>query len=257
MRLRQVLGLLLPLATFATIGLLWECLASFGGFPPKLVPGLGTIADTFVRLVRDGVLPAAAAATIYRLGAGFVLAGALGVATGIAMGRRQWIEDTLLPIVTFMYPIPGLAYAPLFVLWFGLGDVPTILLIGVSSSFTIIINTWKGVKAVKAVWLHSAEVMGATQTDMFRRVVVPAALPYILVGLRLGLAQTWRLLIAVEMLMSVQRGLGWLIFGAQTFLNTDVMLSSIAVIGLIGILLELVFARVERVTLVRWGMVAA
>jgi NitT/TauT family transport system permease protein len=100
--------------------------------------------------------------------------------------------------------------------------------------------------------------MGAQDRQMFRRVVVPGALPYILVGLRLGLAQAWRLLIAVEMLMSVQRGLGWLIFGAQTFLNTDVMLASIATIGMIGILLERqLFTRIERLTVVRWGMVTA
>lgn len=255
---RRALSLGLPLTTFAVIAAAWQILATYGGFPPKLVPGLGAIAETFVRLTKEGVLPAAAVATIYRLGVGFALAGVLGVLVGIAMGRRQWIEDTLLPIVTFMYPIPGLAYAPLFVLWFGLGDVPTMLLVGVSSCFTVIINTWKGVKAVKPIWLRSAEVMGAGQGDMFQRVVLPAALPYILVGLRLGLAQAWRILIAVEMLMSVQRGLGWLIFGAQTFLNTDVMLATIALIGLIGIVLEkFVFARIERITVVRWGMVAA
>jgi NitT/TauT family transport system permease protein len=222
------------------------------------VPGLGVIAETFVRLAGNGILLAATMATLYRLVAGFILAAVIGLAVGIAMGRRQWIEDTLLPIVTFFYPIPGLAYAPLFVLWFGLGDGPTILLIGVSSSFTVIINAWKGVKAVKPIWLRSAEVMGARDREMFWRVVVPASLPYILIGLRLGLAQAWRLLIAVEMLMSVQRGLGWLIFGAQTFLNTDVMLSSIATIGIIGIVLERqAFARIERWTVVRWGMVAA
>ena len=174
------------------------------------------------------------------------------------MGRYEWIEDTLLPIISFLYPIPGLAYAPLFVLWFGLGDAPTILLIGVSSSLIVIINTWKGVKAVNPIWLKSAQVMGALDRQMFRRVILPASLPYILVGLRLGLANAWRLLIAVEMLMSVQRGLGWLIFGAQTFLNTDVMLATIAAIGAIGFLLERqVFARVERWTVVRWGMVTA
>ncbi len=143
-------------------------------------------------------------------------------------------------------------------LWFGLGDIPTILLTGVASSFTVIINAWKGVKAVKPVWLRSAEVMGARDRDIFRRVVLPGALPYIMIGLRLGLAQAWRILIAVEMLMSVKRGLGWLIFGAQTFLNTDVMLATIAVIGAIGFLLEWqVFGRIERWTVVRWGMVAA
>ncbi len=256
--MRRALSIGLPLATFAVIAAAWEILAVYGGFPPKLVPGLGAIAEAFVRLAGDGVLLAATVATLYRLVAGFLIAAVVGVVVGVAMGRRQWIEDTLLPIVTFLYPIPGLAYAPLFVLWFGLGDGPTILLIGLSSCFTVIINAWRGVKAVKPIWLRAAEVMGARDREMFRRVVVPGALPYILIGLRLGLAQAWRLLIAVEMLMSVQRGLGWLIFGAQTFLNTDVMLATIAVIGAIGLLLERqVFARIERWTVVRWGMVAA
>ena len=87
---------------------------------------------------------------------------------------------------------------------------------------------------------------------------MPGALPYILTGLRLGLAQAWRILVAVEMLVAVDKGLGWMIFGAQQFLNTDVMLSSIAVIGLIGVLLEKqVFERLERFTVVRWGMLTA
>ena len=88
--------------------------------------------------------------------------------------------------------------------------------------------------------------------------MLPGALPYVMVGLDFGLANAWRILIAVEMLMSVQSGLGWLIFGAQTFLNTDVMLATIAVIGLIGVILETqVFARIEQATIVRWGMAAA
>lgn len=256
--MRRALSIALPIATFAVIAAAWEIVVNFGGFPPKLVPGLGTIAQAFVRLTREGILLSAAVATIYRLGTGFLIAAVIGVSLGIAMGRKQWVEDTLLPIVSFLYPIPGLAYAPLFVLWFGLGDLPTILLVGVASCFIVIINTWKGVKAVKPIWLRAAEVMGARDREMFRRVVLPGALPYVLIGLRLGLAQAWRILIAVEMLMSVQRGLGWLIFGAQTFLNTDVMLASIAVIGVIGIILERqVFARIERYTVVRWGMVTA
>jgi NitT/TauT family transport system permease protein len=256
--MRRALSIGLPLVTFAVIAAAWELFVIYGGFSPKLVPGLPAIADALVRLVGNGIMLAAAMATLYRLIIGFLIAAVIGVVVGIAMGRRQWVEDTLVPIVTFLYPIPGLAYAPLFVLWFGLGDTPTILLVGVSSSFTVIINTWKGVKAVKSIWLRSAEVMGARDRELFWRVVMPGALPYILIGLRLGLAQAWRILIAVEMLMSVQQGLGWLIFGAQTFLNTDVMLATIAVIGVIGIVLERqVFARVERYTVVRWGMVTA
>jgi ABC-type nitrate/sulfonate/bicarbonate transport system permease component len=211
-----------------------------------------------VRIAESGALLQAVTSTLYRLLLGFGLAAAIGLFVGGLMGRKQWIEDAALPIVSFLYPIPGLAYAPLFVLWFGLGDFPTILLVGISSSLVIILNSWKGVKSVKQIWLRSAEVMGAGDRAMLRHIVLPGALPYVLVGLRLGLANAWRILIAVEMLMSVQTGLGWLIFGAQTFLNTDVMLATIAVIGLIGVFLEKqVFERIERATIVRWGMATA
>jgi NitT/TauT family transport system permease protein len=246
------------LLAFACLAIAWELFARFGGYPAKLTPDLSAIFTTLVRIASSGVLFDAVGATLYRLFLGFALAAAAGVLIGGLMGRLQWFEDAALPIVSFLYPIPGLAYAPLFILWFGLGDLPTILLVGISSCIVIIINTWKGVKSVKPIWLRSAEVMGARDHDVLRLIVLPGALPYVMVGLRLGLASAWRVLIAVEMLMSVQRGLGWLIFGAQTFLNTDVMLATILVIGLIGVLLEKqVFERLERATIHRWGMVVA
>lgn len=236
----------------------WTAIAHLGIFPAKLFPDLGTVASTLVRLTVEGTLPTAVTATLLRLLAGFAIAAVFGVLIGVLMGQYAWIEDTLLPIVSFMYPVPGIAYAPLFVLWFGLGDVPAILLVAVASMFTVIINTWRGVKSVKPLWLRAAEVMGARGRDLFLLVILPAALPYVLSGLRLGLAAAWRILVAVEMLMSVTRGLGWMIFGSQQFLNTDVMLATIAVIGVIGMLLERqLFARLERATVVRWGMMAA
>lgn len=178
-----------------------------------------------------------------------------GVALGVLMGRSRWAEELLLPLVSVGNPIPGLAYAPLFVIWFGLGDLPAILLVGFSASFPVAVNTWTGVKAVKEIWLRAAEAMGAGPRDLFRKVVLPGSLPWVLTGLRLGLARAWRVLVAVEMLTAVRIGLGWLIFGAREFLNTDVMLAGIAVIGIVGLALEkLVFERLERFTVVRWGM---
>jgi len=189
---------------------------------------------------------------------GFALAGVVGVLLGIAMGRYRVVEDVFLPIVSIGYPIPGLAYAPLFVLWFGLGDLPAVLLVGLASSFSVTINTWKGVKAVREIWLRAAQAMGANDRQIFLQVSLPGALPYIFTGLRLGLAQAWRILVAVEMITAVLHGLGWMIFGAQEFLNTDVMLVGIATIGAIGLLLEKqVFARLEAHTIVRWGMMSA
>jgi len=237
---------------------LWQAFAWWGPFPPKLFPGIDKIVSAFVRLMVTGILPVHAFWTLVRLVVGFGLGAALGVAVGMAMGRSRWAEDLLLPIVSVGNPIPGLAYAPLFVIWFGLGDVPAILLVGFAASFPVAVNTWTGVKAVKEIWIRAARSMGAGERQLFRKVVLPGALPYLLTGLRLGLARAWRVLIAVEMLTSVRLGLGWLIFGAREFLNTDVMLAGIAVIGLVGLGLEkLVFERLERFTVVRWGMMTA
>jgi len=240
---------------FLVVGAIWEIVARLGVFPPRLFPSIETIAAAFWRLTANGILPHHTIDTLARLGAGFALAAVAGVALGILMGRSRRIEDIALPLVTIAAPIPGLAYAPLFLLWFGLGNRTTILLVAFVSAFPIIFNTWTGVKAVKDIWVRSAQAMGADDPRLFRHVILPGALPYILTGLRLGLAQAWRILVGVEMLAAVPWGLGWMIFGAREFLNTDVMLAGVAVIAVIGLSLEkFVFQRLETYTVVRWGM---
>jgi NitT/TauT family transport system permease protein len=245
-------------APFLVLAAAWETVARAGVFPEKLFPSLLTVVLTLWALVLEGIAWSNTEGTLVRLALGFLLAAVAGVVIGILMGRFRIVEDILLPPVSFGYPIPGLAYAPLFVLWFGLGNTPAVLLVAAASCFVIIINTWKGVKAVKPIWLRAAVVMGAREWQLFWKVMIPGALPYILTGLRLGLAQAWRILVAVEMLMAVDQGLGWMIFGARQFLETDVMLSGIAIIGVVGLLLEKqVFERLERYTVVRWGMLTA
>jgi NitT/TauT family transport system permease protein len=216
------------------------------------------VAHAFVNLTVTGILPHHALETVLRLVAGFGLAAAVGVTVGVLMGRSRRMEDILLPLVSILAPIPGLAYAPLFLLWFGPGDVSAVLLVGFVSMFAVIFNSWTGVKAVKEIWLRSAQSMGADDRRLFTHVILPGALPYILTGLRLGLAQAWRILVAVEMLAAVPWGLGWLIFGAREFLNTDAMMAGIIVIALIGLGLEkFVFQKIEAYTVVRWGMMGA
>jgi NitT/TauT family transport system permease protein len=243
---------------FVVVGAMWEAVAHLGLFPAQFFPSLEAIATVFVQLTLNGVLPHHAFDTLVRLIAGFALAALIGVTIGVLMGRSRRAEDYLLPLISIGAPIPGLAYAPLFLLWFGPGNIPTVLLVAFVSSFPIIYNAWTGVKAVKDIWVRSAHAMGADNRRLFRHVILPGALPYIMTGLRLGLAQAWRILVAVEMLASVPWGLGWLIFGAQEFLNTDVMLAGIAVIALVGVGLEkLVFQPLENYTVVRWGMVTS
>jgi NitT/TauT family transport system permease protein len=240
---------------FLVVAALWEITAHLGLFPRKLFPPLEQVADAFVRLTASGILPHHVLDTLVRLIAGFALAALVGVAIGFAMGRSRRAEDVFLPLVSIGAPIPGLAYAPLFLLWFGLGNFSAVLLVAFVSTFPIIFNTWTGVKAVKEIWVRSAQAMGADNRRLFHHVILPGALPYTLTGLRLGLAQAWRILVGVEMLAAVPWGLGWMIFGAREFLNTDVMLAGVVVIGVIGLALEkLVFQRLERYTVVRWGM---
>jgi NitT/TauT family transport system permease protein len=240
---------------FLVAGALWELVARLAIFPPRLFPSLEVVGSAFVRLTLSGALPHHALDTLLRLLAGFTLAAVAGIAIGIVMGRFRLAEDMLLPLVSMGAPIPGIAYAPLFLLWFGLGNVSAVLLVGFVSAFPIVFNTWTGVKAVKEIWVRSAMAMGADDRRLFGKVILPGALPYILTGLRLGLAQAWRILVGVEMLAAVPWGLGWMIFGAREFLNTDVMLAGVVVIGAIGLALEkLVFQRLERYTVVRWGM---
>src|ERR1700752_3838267 len=240
---------------FLAVGAIWEIVARAGVSPPRLFPSLETIAAAFWRLTVNGILPHHAPDTGIRPGAGFALAAIAGVVLGILMGRSRLAEDIALPLVSIGAPIPGLAYAPLFLLWFGLGNTSAVLLVAFVSAFPIVFNTWTGGKAVKEIWVPSAKAMGADDTRLFRHVILPGALPYILTGLRLGLAQAWRILVGVEMLAAVPWGLGWMIFGAREFLNTDVMLAGVVVIGAVGLMLEkLVFKRLERFTVVRWGM---
>src|SRR5262249_56053862 len=108
-----------------------------------------------------------------RLAAGFTLAAVAGVAIGFAMGRSRLAEDIFLPLVSIGAPIPGLAYAPLFLLWFGLGNKSAVLLVGFVSAFPIIFNTWTGVKAVKEIWVRSAQAMGADDRRLLHPLIPP------------------------------------------------------------------------------------
>ena len=242
---------------FLVVGAIWEIVAKLGIFPRKLFPPLEEIAATFIRLTADGILPHHVFDTLLRLTAGFALAALAGVVIGIAMGRWRFAEDIFLPLVSIGAPIPGIAYAPLFLLWFGLGNrsdgAAGRLRLGVSDHLQHLDRREVGEGNLGALGAGD----GRQRPAAVRHVILPGALPYILTGLRLGLAQAWRILVGVEMLAAVPWGLGWMIFGAREFLNTDVMLAGVFVIGLIGLALEkLVFQRIERYTVVRWGMMS-
>jgi NitT/TauT family transport system permease protein len=236
--------------------LIYEAVARSGWFAPALVPTLPVAAKTLWAMLFDGSMARHAGNTLFRVLSGLALACAFGLVLGFLMAHYRPVERFFLPLVSALMPIPSLAWAPVFILWFGLGNTATILVVFYAATFPMVINTWSGARAVNPIWLRAAGAMGAGGTSMFWKVVVPGASPFIITGLRLAFQRAWIAVVGAEMLAASAFGLGWVIFDAKEFLNADIMLASLAVIGAIGIAVEkFAFQPLERQTVIRWGMV--
>jgi len=236
----------------------YEAIASSGIYPPALLPSLAAVARALLQGIADASLPAHALATLLRVLFGLALAVTIGLPLGVLMARHKMIEGVLMPLVSALMPIPSLALLPLFILWFGLGNPTAIGVVCYAAVFPLLLNAWAGVRAVNPLWLRAAGAMGAGERVLLGKVVLPGALPFLIIGLRQAFQRAFIAVIGAEMLAASDRGLGWVMFDAKEFLRADVMLASLALIGLIGLLCErLVFGPLERATVERWGMLTA
>jgi NitT/TauT family transport system permease protein len=242
--------------TLALAAALYEALARSGWFAPALMPTLPKIAGALFASLADGSMIAHAGATLYRVLFGLSLAIVAGLPLGILMARFRPVENFVLPLASALMPIPSLAWVPVFMLWFGIGNTVSILIVFYAALFPMLLNTWTGVRAVNPLWLRAAGAMGADETALFWKVIIPGASPFIITGLRQAFLRAWIAVVGAEMLAASDWGLGWVIFDAKEFLNTGLMLASLAVIGAIGFVFErLAFGSLERATVLRWGMV--
>jgi NitT/TauT family transport system permease protein len=236
----------------------YEATARSGIFPRALLPVLPKVAGTLYDMLADGSMLRHAFYTLSRMLTGFALAVVIGLPLGILMGRLRTVEGFFLPLVSALMPIPSLAWVPVFILWFGLGDTVAVLVVCYAAMFPMVLNAWSGVRSVNQLWLRAAGAMGADETALFWKVMLPGAAPFIITGLRQAFQRSWIAVVGAEMITSSDWGLGWVIYDAKEFLNADVMLASLAVIGAIGFAFErLVFGSLERATVLRWGMVRA
>jgi len=242
--------------TLLAVAALYEAIARSGVFPPALVPSLITVARTLFAVLADGSMLAHAFATLSRVLFGGGLAVLVGLPLGILMARFRRVENFVLPLASALMPIPSLAWVPLFILWFGLGNTVAIAIVFYAALFPMLLNTWSGVRAVNPLWVRAASAMGADEHALFWKVIIPAASPFIITGLRQAFLRSWIAVVGAEMLAASDWWLGWVIFDAKEFLNADLMLASLVVIGAIGFAFErLVFGSLERATVLRWGMV--
>lgn len=244
------------LLSFGLAAIFWESFARSGLFAPAITPSLIAIGQALAGMVGDGSMLVHVGSTLARILAGIAAAAVVGVPLGLLMGRMRRVERFILPLVSVLNPIPSLAWVPVFILWFGLGNTAAVALVLYAAVFPLVLNVWTGVRSVNPLWLRAAEAMGADRRAVFTKVVLPAALPFVITGIRQAFARGWIAVVGGEMIASTTRGLGFVIFDAKEFLNTDVMLGALLLIGVVGLAFErLVFQALERRTVARWGMV--
>src|SRR6266436_1437563 len=209
------------------------------------------VTGTF-ELLQDGTLRRHIGSSLMRVGAGFGLAVCVAVPLGLWMGWDDGAYRTLNPIFQILRPISPIAWIPIAILWFGVGDASPIYLIFISSVFPMIVQTTVGVHTIEKRYLRAAENFGVSRRTLFRQVVIPAVLPQIIVGMRIGLGVAWLVVVAAEMI-ALRSGLGYLIIDSRNAGNRyDLVIGGMVIIGLIGLSLDGAMRLMEGLRLVKW-----
>lgn len=241
--------------TIAALVLAWTIASHFRLVSALFLPSPTAVGHVFITVAREGFVDATLwqhlAASLGRVFAALVGATLIAVPIGFAIGTSAIGRGIFDPIIEFLRPIPPLAYLPLVIIWFGIGEPSKILIIGIAMLAPIVISTATGVKGVDADRLNAARSLGATRMQLLRHVVLPSSLPSILTGIRIALGAGWSTLVAAE-LVAASRGLGFMIQSAAQFLVTDVVLMGILVIAAIAFALEAILRWIER-RLVPWA----
>jgi NitT/TauT family transport system permease protein len=203
-------------------------------------------------LVRDGSLWEHIGASLLRVGTGFLLAVVMGVPLGLWMGWVKGAYFTLNPLFQMLRPISPIAWIPIAILWFGVGNISPIFLIFISSVFPMIVQTTAGVHTIEQRYLRAAANFGVSRRTLFRHVVIPAVLPQVIVGMRIGLGVAWLVVVAAEMI-ALRSGLGYLIIDSRNAGNRyDLVIAGMIIIGLIGLLLDGLMRMLESLKTVKW-----
>ena len=227
---------------------LWQLL-SLGGHPDYILPPLD-IARHFIAALGTRELYTDAAASLLRALPGFVIGTLAGVLLGLAAGVARGFDEMLSPLVFVTYPVPKIVMLPLFMLWFGIGDLSKVLIIALACFYPAFINAYYGARATPRILVWSARNMGASEAAIFRRVVLPGALPQIFAGLRVALALSFIVMFAAEMI-NARSGLGHLIREAENSMRFDLMYVSLLAIAILGYAGDRLL-RFARARFLRW-----
>ena len=243
--------LLLPLSTIGLCLLGWDFLVRISG--SDLFPKPIEVARGIRELFEKGLLLKYIVASLFRVTWGFTLAVGIGVPFGLLLGWYARAFDAFNPLIQMLRPISPIAWIPVAILWFGVSDAAPVFLIFLASVFPITVSAIAAVQNMQPVYLRAARNFGLSRGQLFRRVIFPASLPQIITGIRIALGVAWLVVVAAEMI-AVNSGLGYLIIDARNAgKRYDLVVAGMVLIGLIGLVLDLLVRQLERFDEVRWG----
>jgi len=260
--LRRLRGLWVP----ALLILVWELCARAGWVSAIVLPAPSAVlhrwalalapaqpiepGQSWLAWMVSGEMVHDAAASLLRVLMGFAIGAGLAVPAGLLMGASRKLHDLLDPLLQVLRPIPPIAYIPLAMLWFGLGNPPAVFLITLGAFFPVLMNTIAGVRSVDRLYVRAARNLGARPSTIFLRVMLPSAMPFILTGMRIGIGTAFIVVIVSEMI-AVNDGLGFRILEAREFMWSDKIIAGMLMIGLLGLALDSAMSALNR-HLLRW-----
>lgn len=242
----KVGSVLLPLG----ILVLWQATLDLGGLEQTVLPSPTAIFDGFVGLVENGMIWGYILDSCRRVGIGFLIGAVLGLLLGILLGLDRRVHALTRVILGVLQPIPPIALIPVFILWLGIGEASKIAIIVTGAFWSVLLNTEQGVRSTAPELLELSRVLQKGRWEVLSRVILPGAIPAIVTGMRLGLSRAWSCVVAAEMI-AASSGLGYLIEYARTLSQPPLVFLGVGLIGLIGLVIDVVMYGVER-KLVYW-----
>jgi NitT/TauT family transport system permease protein len=248
-------SLRLSLLSIGAALLVWVAVTEGGLVDRKFLPSPADIAQQGVLLAKEGYIGTPlyehVLASLLRTFVGFICGAVLAVPLGLSLGYSDRVYAIVSPFLSALRPIPVIAYIPLVILWFGIGEFSKILLIALTAFLYITVNAAAGVRSISIDLIRASQSLGVTNRQLFMHVILPGSLPYIFTGLKVGAAISWAVVVAAE-LVAAQRGLGYMIMDAATFFRIPTVYVGIVLIGVIGFGIERAIAVLER-RLVHWS----
>jgi NitT/TauT family transport system permease protein len=241
-----------PVLFIAALLAIWEIAVDL--HPGQILPGPIGVAGGILDLLQHGLLLKYVVASLFRVTWGFALAATLAIPIGLVLGWYRRGEMAFNPLVQIFRPISPLAWIPIAILWFGVGDLAAIFLIFVGCFFPLLLTAMSAVHNIPAVYIHAGRNFGLSPAAFVARILYPAVIPQLIVGLRITLGIAWLVVVAAEMI-SVNSGLGFLIVDARNAGNRyDLVVAGMVIIGLIGLLLDLAMRSLEQIKSFHWTL---